>query len=234
MKGLLSLNSAGSRSKLNSVFTRSPTFIIRCCWIHIPQHILSVSQLVSYSCRGRVCAGGRKWLWECVITFSLLCTFSRASWMSYICVSYLPDEKERRFTTRTRMTHVLCIYLFFYILTFLCVMSETITPDWTCPPKYQMSCRLHGGKVYIMFPIRQTQLWRKQTQLLLAIDTFVVPLCWTAIVCSRNPQLLTSYCACLEKTIASFFLSQRSLHLEQTGNFWSVTHGFVSLTVAQV
>lgn len=46
-------------------------------------------------------------------------------------------------------------------------------------PEYQMSCRrfvwLHRGFACIVFPIRQTPLSGGSRQLLLAIDTFVVP-----------------------------------------------------------
>lgn len=72
---------------------------------------------------------------------------------------------------------------------------KTISPDWTCAVKYQMSCRLLSActvekSLYRIPNPSNPALWRKQTQLLLAIDTFVVPLCWTARVCRRNAQLL--------------------------------------------
>lgn len=101
---------------------------------------------------------------------------------------------------------------------------ETISRDRTCVAKYQMShsrgsCAAAQWKsLYcIMFPhASDAALWRKQFQLLSAIDPFVVPLCWTAIACSRSLQwLLVHFVFCLPGKFLPHSLSRSNVKAER-------------------
>lgn len=114
----------------------------------------------------------------------------------YLCFLSVGRETST-FHNLEKKKNVLCLLHFLDSNTSMCHV-KTISPDWTCALKYQVTCRLLCGctvrrPYHVSHPSNST-LWRKQTQLLLAIDTFVVPLCWTAIVCCHGPQLPPLHC----------------------------------------
>lgn len=145
---------------------------------------------------------------ECVITFSLFCMLSQPVECHIFVCLICKMRKKHISQLWVKMTRVLCIFL--DLNASVCHVKQLVrTGHVQQNIKCHVGCVvwLHSGKVYIMFPIHQT-LWRKQTQLLLAIDTFAVRLCWAAIVCIL---LLVHFKFCLSalKIPATFFPSQQ-------------------------
>lgn len=138
-----------------------------------------------------------------------VCALS-TSWMSYARVSYLQDGKGPHFSTLDKddRSRPHCFVLFFLDLnTFVWQCVHSGQWNFKCPPGFSLAAR--SRRLYHVPQPSNATRWRKQTQLLRAIDN---SFCSSLLSCGGCHLMSYTPTDCLTKIPAS--LARRRIRAE--------------------